>query len=117
MGERCAIPALLWRTLSNPSPQQALGHVTLTSRELAALRRRFETDGGEAIDVPAVLRFFGRDVLCTTSAVATSAAPSAVATNEEQKEAEQQQRNDLEQAEAEREHSAVDVEVGQSNKT
>lgn len=79
-----------------------------------ALRRRFETDEGGAIDVPAVVRFFGRDVPSTTFAVADSAAPPAVAANDEH-EAAEQRREDLEQAEADRERSAETVEVRQSN--
>lgn len=33
----------------------------LTAREMAVLRRCFEAAGGGGVDIPAVMRFFGRD--------------------------------------------------------
>lgn len=92
------------------SSHQVLGNVRLSAREMAVLRKRFEKDAGEGIDVPIALLFFGRDETQSTfpeSADRPNNADSQKTGMDTENELQYKRR----QAQEEDERSASDIEV------
>ena len=95
---------------NHASSHQVLGNVRLSAREMAVLRKRFEKDAGEGIDVPIALLFFGRDETQSTfpeSADRPNNADSQNTGMDTENELQYKRR----QAQEEDERSASDIEV------
>lgn len=105
------------RFLCALTSRQALRNVHLTSRETAVLRRRFEAaGGGGTMDVPAVLRFFGRDAPQHSVLTDDADQPPGVDTSGQGEAADREKvlQKARRRAEDEESRSASEVEVGRS---
>lgn len=91
----------------------------LTPRETVVLRRRFEAAEGRGIDVPAVLRFFGRDAPQQCMVTDGADGPAGVDTSGqgETENREEELQKAHRQVEDEESRSASEVEVGRRKDT
>lgn len=93
--------------------RQALRDVHLTPREMAVLRRRFEAAGRGGMDVPAVMRFFGRNASRQPIVTGDADQPAGVDTSGQGEELQKAPRR----SEDEEARSASEVEVGRRKHT